>query len=207
MAGTMTNIRSIRARAMTAQLRCCLLCLLPALCSLPLQAQVQGTLFTTPEQRAYLDYLRTEYQARSGDRGFDIQQTDVPEIPTNTVAQAAAPQVFTLGGIMARREGGYVIWLNGRSFTETELPAGISLQRNEGVLGLRFTTNGRARFIKPGQTIELNAGVVQEAWERPQSRVAVLVESAEEESEIFESETETPAASDSIDAAGAGDEG
>jgi|GEM_PF-2945367 hypothetical protein len=161
-----------------------LLCML----SLPVPAQMRGTLFTSPEQRAYLDYLRQDFLAKSRERGFDIEEAEIPDIPDDA-AQEQAPEIYTLGGIMARHDGSHTIWLNGQALSENDLPAGVTLTKNSGVEALRFTTATGSHLLKPGQTLELTAGSVVEAYQRPQ--VIPLVEA--ELSAETQTQTETDA--------------
>src|SRR3990167_2299205 len=120
--------------------------------SLPALAQLRGTLFTSPEQRAYLDYLRQDFLAKSRERGFDIEEAEIPEIPTGAV-QELAPEIYTLGGIMARHDGSHTIWLNGQALHENDLPQGVTLTKSSGILALRFATATGSHLLKPGQTL------------------------------------------------------
>lgn len=138
------------------------LLLLIATLALPcatLQAQeLRGTLFTSPQQRDYLDHLRSEFLARSQGSGFDIQEAEVPQIPT--AAPEPAP-VYTLGGIMTRSDGSRTVWLNGRTVDESELPTGMRIVESDGSLTLRVNTASGNHLIKPGQTLNTGNGQVR----------------------------------------------
>lgn len=136
--------------------------------AMPAAAQLTGTLFTSPEQREYLDYLRQEFLASSSERGFDIDEAEIPEIP-EAVAEAeaeAGPVVYTLGGIVSLRDGTQRIWLNGKALSESELPGEARLVRDNGMLVLRFSTANGTYLLRPGQTLELTAGSVVENYQR-----------------------------------------
>ncbi|HWK55476.1 MAG TPA: hypothetical protein VNR18_13950 [Hyphomicrobiales bacterium] len=140
------------------------LCLLATALALPLPAALQaqelrGTLFTSPQQREYLDHLRSEFLARSQSGGFDIQEAEVPQIPT------AVPEPmpnYAFGGIMMRSDGSRTVWLNGRAIDEPDLPAGIRLIEESGNPVLRVSTANGSYSIKPGQTLVTADGQVRE---------------------------------------------
>lgn len=143
--------------------------LLLLLAATPASAQLQGTLFTNPEQRDYLDFLREEHLARSRERGFDIDEVVIPDLPPEVAAPPPEPVIYRLGGIMSRQDGSHSIWLNGRSLDEDSLPGGATLVRENGTLALRFATPQGAVLLKPGQTLNFDAGRVQESYEEGSS--------------------------------------
>ena len=61
---------------------CCAL----ALPATDARAQLEGTLFTKPEERAYLDYLRAELLRNNAEDEFNIEEADIPEVPDAVVA-------------------------------------------------------------------------------------------------------------------------
>lgn len=133
----------------------------------PVAAQLTGTLFTSPAQREYLDYLRQDFLASSSERGFDITEAEIPEIPTAVAeAEAAGPEVYTLGGIVSLRDGTQRIWLNGKALSEAELPPEADLVRDNGMLALRFSTANGTYLLRPGQTLDLAEGLVLENYQR-----------------------------------------
>lgn len=137
--------------------------LLLLICTAPLvriQAQELGTLFTTPGERMQLDELRRQYM-REQAGGFDIDQEIAP--PPQPEA-APPPQIlFHLSGIMSRSDGTSTIWLNGETLTAETLPEGFSLT-NDG-RGLRISTRDNTHTLYPGQTIDLQSGSLQEAFD------------------------------------------
>lgn len=129
------------------------------------QAQAVGTLFTTPGERMQLDELRRQYM-REQAGGFDIDQEIAP--PTQPEA-APPPQIlFHLSGIMSRSDGTRTIWLNGEAMTAEALPEGFSL--TEDGRGLRISTRDNTHTLYPGQTIDLQSGSREEAFETDDNR-------------------------------------
>src|SRR5690606_13101568 len=131
------------------------------------QSQLEGTLFTGPEERELLDYLREEFVRNSANAGFNIEEA-IPEIPEQEPVQAASVE-HSFGGIMTRRDGMRSIWLDGRLRAEADLPAGFTIVEVDGVLSLRVARAGGAVILKPGQTLDMGTGVVVENFERNQT--------------------------------------
>lgn len=135
-----------------------------------LQAQIDGPLFTPPEQRAYLDALREQYLARSRNRGFDISEVAIPALPQEqTAAAPRADLIYRLGGIMSLRDGSHSIWLNDRSLREEDLPRSARLVREGSTLVLRFETPRGVAVLRPGQTLNFDRGLVQESYQASSS--------------------------------------
>lgn len=135
--------------------RSALFCVL--LASLPAHAELTGTLFTSPEQRAYLDFLRRDFLQRNLERGFDITDAEIPEIPEDVAEQTAAP-VYRLEGFSAGSRSGVMVWLNGQRLSERELPAGVRAVQEGGQWLLRVSYQGQSYRLKPGQTLDLGSG-------------------------------------------------
>lgn len=168
-------------------LACCMLA------SAPVAAQLTGTLFTSAEQREYLDYLRQEFLASSSERGFDIDEAEIPEIPEAVAeaAEAAGPEAYTLGGIVSLRDGTQRIWLNGKALGEAELPREARLVRDNGVPALRFSTANGTYLLRPGQTLELTAGSVVENYQRQVEELEDEIAPAiAEEAEVAQTEAD-----------------
>ena len=144
---------------------------LAAVCALALpagvvHAQLTGALFTEPEEREYLDYLREEFLRNSAEAGFNIEETAIPDIPDGQAAPSG-PVEFTFGGIVTRRDGSHSIWLNQRLLEESELPDGMSLVTGEGSPSLRILYSGSTFVLRPGQTVDLTTGTVTATASRP----------------------------------------
>ncbi len=157
----------------------------------PASAQMQGTLFTLPDERVYLDYLRDEFLLRNAEAGFDIEEVEIPEIPEEEVAaEQSGPIEFSYGGIMTTRDGRRNILLNGRLLPEQELPPGISIVAGERSASLRITQDGNIFVLRPGHAVNLATGVVIENFQRPQPEPPVqAAQPAPEETPVTEAET------------------
>ena len=70
--GTVKSLR--RLLSVTAAVGCCTLAPVAA-------AQDFGKIFTTPDEREYLDYLRQDFVTRRQMATFNIQEDVIPEIP------------------------------------------------------------------------------------------------------------------------------
>lgn len=138
-------------------------CISIAIITAPAQAQEFGTLFTTPEEREYLDYLRDEFVRRSEQTTFNINEDVIPEIPDEVVVEEAAPEVtqYSFGGIMVRRNGSRMVWLNGRQILEDDLPGNISITDGNANTQLRIRANNNNYLLKPGESININTGSPQ----------------------------------------------
>ncbi|MEY4641596.1 MAG: hypothetical protein RLZZ227_1590 [Pseudomonadota bacterium] len=128
-------------------------------------AQLAGTLFTEPEEREYLDYLRAEFLRNNKEAGFDIEEV-IPVVPDDQAAVETGPQEFTFGGLMTRRDGERSVWLNGRLLAESKLPSGIRLMDADPSTSLRIAQDGRIFVLRPGQTVTLATGVIVENYQR-----------------------------------------
>ncbi len=140
------------------------LCMAVAVNVAPARAQLEGTLFTKPEERVYLDYLREEFLRNSATRDFNIEDVEVPEIP-DTQPEATGPVEYSFGGAMTGREG-IRIWLNGRLLARSELPTGFSIIESGASISLRIVQDGKTFVLRPGQTVDLTSGTVVENFER-----------------------------------------
>jgi hypothetical protein len=183
-----------------------------ALAATQVQAQLEGTLFTQPDEREYLDYLREEFRRTSTEEGFNIEESAIPEIPDSQVVTPTGPVEFTFGGIMTRRDGSRSVWLNGRVLAESELPTGISVVAGARSASLQIVDKGNTYLLRPGQTVDLTAGTVVENFQRPQpepeaamaapepvadaAAAEVAVEAADEASDATETTPDTGAAPD-----------
>lgn len=128
------------------------------------QAQLEGTLFTEPEEREYLDYLRQEFLRTNPEGGFDIEDGDIPEIPQNAVPveEDTRPVEYSFGGVMTRRDGSHGIWLDGVLLDETQLPEGFSVVTTGQMTSLRVVRDGQTYVLRPGQSVNLATGTVSE---------------------------------------------
>lgn len=144
-------------------------------------SQEFGTLFTSPEEREYLDYLRQEFLERSAQAGFDIDQDVIPDIPEdNEIVEELV--YFHLGGIVTRQDGGRALWLNGKYILENELPSDKTLVRVDGITALRIVTANASYLLKPGQSVDVSTGQFWEAFEQSPNSTPGQEAAAKEES-------------------------
>ncbi len=120
-------------------------------------AEPVGRLFFTPAQRASLDIARTQ-RARN---------TLVSERTVDETAPVA--QTVTYGGMVRRGDGKSTVWLNGRPVNDNDPVGGVSLVGRvapDGSVTLQVPQSGRSVNLKPGQSIELLSGAVEEGYSR-----------------------------------------
>jgi hypothetical protein len=135
--------------------------------AVPIQAAAQATprlveplgrLFFTPAQRASLDVARSQ-RARA---------TLATEETEETVATAApVPQTITYDGMVRRSDGKTTVWINSRPVVDKgPSPAVVGQVRPDGSVTLQVPQSGRSVVLKPGQSIELLSGAVEERFTR-----------------------------------------
>ena len=165
------------------------LLLLPAL-SLQAQTQprVEGTLFTSAEQRRYLDYLREDFLLRNAQDGFDIEDSQIPDIPGDGTTGPAGPTEYTLDGVLRRGDGRISVWLNNQLVSEDALPANARLIRDGATYAIQFSTASGPQLLRPGQTLQVANGAVQERYQR------VVVASPDDSNATADAATTTNAA-------------
>lgn len=119
--------------------------------------QELGRLFFTPAQRASLDVARSQ-RARAA-------------LATENTEQEAAPvsQTITYGGLIRRDDGRTTVWLNNQAVRDTD-PAGagavVTRVRPDGRITLQAPQSSRSVDLKPGQSVELLSGTVEEGYSR-----------------------------------------
>ena len=120
-------------------------------------AEPVGRLFFTPAQRALLDVARSR-RART-------------TLSTEGTEETAAPlaQTITYGGMVRRDDGKSTVWINGRPVNDNDTAGGASIVgrvRPDGSVSLQVPQSGRSVELKPGQSIELLSGTIEEAYSR-----------------------------------------
>ena len=121
------------------------------------QPEQLGRLFFTPAQRSSLDVARNQ-------RARAALATENPE-------QEAAPvsQTITYGGLIRRDDGRTTVWLNNQPVRDTD-PSGagavVSRVRPDGSIVLQAPQSARSVNLKPGQSVELLSGTVEEGYAR-----------------------------------------
>lgn len=124
----------------------------------PTSAQERlGRMFFTPAQRTSLDIARSQ-RARA-------------TLSTEKTEQEAAPvaQTITYGGMVRRNDGKSTIWLNNQPVNDRDPVGGAAIVgrvRPDGGVTLQVPQSGRRVDLKPGQSIELLSGAIEEAYSR-----------------------------------------
>lgn len=122
------------------------------------QEEPIGRLFFTPAQRSSLDVARSQ-RARA-------------TLSTEATGEQPAPlqeQTITYGGMVRRSDGKSTIWINGRPVTEWEAVRGgtvVGKVRADGSVSIQAPQAGRRVDLKPGQSLELLSGTVEEGYSR-----------------------------------------
>ena len=119
-------------------------------------ANPPGRLFFTPDQRASLDRARAQ-RART-------------TLSTENTEQDAAPvsQTIIYGGVVRRSDGKSTAWLNNQPVYDREQFGGaiVGRVRPDGSVTLQVPQSGRSVSLKPGQSVELLSGAVEEGYSR-----------------------------------------
>ena len=121
------------------------------------QTERLGRLFFTPAQRSSLDVARNQ-RARAALATVNPEQEAAP-----------ASQTITYGGLVRRDDGRTTVWLNSQPVRDTD-PSGagavVSRVRPDGSIVLQAPQSGRSVNLKPGQSVELLTGTVEEGYAR-----------------------------------------
>ena len=128
--------------------------------STPAAAQAQerlGRLFFTPAQRASLDVARSQ-------RARAALSTEKPEQEATPV-----PQIITYSGHIRRSDGKTTVWINNQAVHDRESAGAAAIVgrvRPDGSVTLQVPQSGRSIILKPGQSVELLTGAVEEGYPR-----------------------------------------
>ena len=135
---------------------CCALA--AAAISVPAPAQERlGRLFFTPAQRASLDVARSQ-------RARAALSTEKPEQEA-----APVPQTITYSGVLRRSDGKTTVWINNQPVHDRESAGAAAIVgrvRPDGSVTLQVPQSGRSVSLKPGQSVELLSGAVEEGYSR-----------------------------------------
>jgi hypothetical protein len=121
-------------------------------------AEPLGRLFFTPAQRAQLDVARKQRT-----------RTSLATESTEETTAAPTPQTITYEGAVRRSDGKSTVWINSRPVQEKESASGgviVGRVRADGGVSLQIPQSGRAVELKPGQSIELLSGAIEEKYTR-----------------------------------------
>lgn len=143
-------------------------CIIFSLCLTRLAfAQEIDTLFTTPEERAYLDFLRAEFLLNNQANDFNIDEV-VPAVPVIEEAiEAPTVSFYSLGGIFTRQDGSRTVWLNEQNFDENNLPGNMMLIASNSTTLLRIQTDAGVYDLRAGQTLDVVNNRILESWQLP----------------------------------------
>jgi hypothetical protein len=122
-------------------------------------AEPLGRLFFTPAQRAQLDVARKQ-------RARTALATETTEEASTA---APTPQTITYDGVVQRTDGKSTVWINSRPTHEKEAASGgviVGRVRADGGVSLQIPQSGRAVELKPGQSVELLSGTIEEKYSR-----------------------------------------
>ena len=128
--------------------------------STPAAAQAQerlGRLFFTPAQRASLDVARSQ-RARAT---LSTEKTEQEATPV--------PQIITYSGHIRRSDGKTTVWINNQAVHDRESAGAAAIVgrvRPDGSVTLQVPQSGRSVSLKPGQSVELLTGAVEEGYPR-----------------------------------------
>lgn len=118
-----------------------------------------GRLFFTPSQRSSLDIARQQ-RART---------TVATENSEDAQTAAPVPQSITYDGAVRRSDGQSTVWINRRPVRDKD-PAGsavvVGRVRQDGSVSLQIPQSGRSVELKPGQSVELLSGTIEESYAR-----------------------------------------
>jgi hypothetical protein len=135
---------------------CCALA--AAAISVPAPAQERlGRLFFTPAQRASLDVARSQ-RARTA---LATEKTEQEATPV--------PQTITYSGVLRRSDGKTTVWINNQPVHDRESAGAATIVgrvRPDGSVTLQVPQSGRSVILKPGQSVELLSGAVEEGYSR-----------------------------------------
>jgi len=121
----------------------------------PQASELVGRLFFTPAQRASLDVARSR-------RARATLSTEQPE------EAAPVAQSVTYHGMVRRSDGKTTMWVNNRAVHDDEAATGaiVGQVRPDGRITLSLPQSGRSVDLKPGQSIELLSGTIEEGYSR-----------------------------------------
>jgi hypothetical protein len=132
--------------------------ILPGVCS----AQSFGKVFSTPQERQYLDRERENALRELSEQEL-LVLLDVP--PTVEIIMEQAPRLIHMGGSVRRADGNHTIWLNGVAVSQGDLPANARLEFVRGLGVLHVQGIDREYIMRPGQTLNADTGAIREDYE------------------------------------------
>ena len=125
-------------------------------------AQSFGKVFSTPQERQFLDREREKALAELTEQER-IALLDAP--PVSAGITAIEPTLIHMGGSVRRADGNHTIWLNGVAVSQSELPSNAHLEFVRGLGILRVQGVDQEYIVKPGQTLNADTGAIREDYE------------------------------------------
>lgn len=138
------------------------LALAAALLSVPhdVDAQRLGRLFSTPEERALLDGLRRDQRIIEPE----------PQSVVDIAPEVPMVEQVTIDGVVLRSSGANSAWINGQQVSGgARTRDGVRVDASAaggGQVKITLPSGADTIDLKPGQKIDVNSGVVLEAYER-----------------------------------------
>jgi hypothetical protein len=127
-----------------------------------LVAEPLGRLFFTEEERVILERMRWA----SPDEISLMQEKQ--GVLSEKPAQPEKPAFVTLSGVMTRSNGRQTVWLNGVSYDRSQLPENVRVREpfTAGQIELRVEEKRKTYSLRPGQTLDIEKGLIREAHQR-----------------------------------------
>jgi hypothetical protein len=111
-----------------------------------------GRLFSTPEERSSLDYLRETKKNQPIEEETVVQETVIERKPI------ALPDAINLQGFVKRNDGkDGTVWINGEALQERSGNRDVQVGRlptNSNRIPIRIPANGKRLTLKAGQVYE-----------------------------------------------------
>jgi hypothetical protein len=127
--------------------------------SLAPAAEPLGRFFFTPAQRAQLDIARSQKS----------RATLANEPTDETAAAQPLPEVLTYRGSVRRSDGKSTVWLNNRTVQDQKPVEGLAVVGRvnaNGDVTLQVPQTNRTIELKPGQSVDIGSGIVEEPFAR-----------------------------------------
>ena len=122
-------------------------------------AEPLGRFFFTPAQRAQLDTARSQKS----------RATLANEPTDETAAAQPLPEVLTYRGSVRRSDGKSTVWLNNRTVQDQQPVEGLAVVGRvnaNGDVTLQVPQTNRKIELKPGQSVDIGSGIVEEPFAR-----------------------------------------
>ena len=145
-------------------IKACYLFLALAMLAMPTQSygQAFGKIFSTPQERDYLDRIRKDMFAEL----TEAERMEALREPENVIPNfEAPPTLIHMGGSVKRADGSHTVWLNRVPVNERQLPSNVRLEFIGGMGVLAVDTAEGRVTLRPGQTLNASDGVIREDYE------------------------------------------